>query len=93
MDIIYLGFVDLVGNDLNLLAVNDLINKLRDFVAPFLLAIISFMAIMFLFKRQMMQLVTFLLFGVVVFLIFYAPDWIQNLGQGIGKDSKDDIKW
>lgn len=93
MDIIYLGLVDLVGNDLTLLAVNDLVDKLRDFIAPILLAIISFMAIMFLFKRQMMQLVTFLAFGIIVFLIFYAPDWIKNLGQGIGKDSKTHVTW
>lgn len=70
---------------------NELVNNLRDFVAPVVLVITSLIAITFLVRRQTMQFVTFLALGVGIFAIFYAPELIGNLGKSVGES--ETITW
>lgn len=70
-------------------SIGDLVKSIQDFVAPVLLGITSILAITFLFKRQFMQMLTFILFAVIVFAIFYAPEMLKSLGSSFGNKNKD----
>lgn len=61
----------------------DLANAIRSFVGPILLVVIGIIAIPFLVRREMTQFIMFVVIAIAVFLLFYAPDIIQNLAQGV----------
>lgn len=69
-----------------------LVTQIRNFVAPFVLLATSLIAITFLFKRQMMQFLTFAIIAVAVFAIFYAPSLLSNLGKSAG-ESNQTLTW
>lgn len=69
-----------------------LVNSIRNFVGPIVLLVCGIAALTFLFQRQIMQMVIFLIIAVVVLAVFYAPDFIRSLGSSLG-ESQRDIKW
>lgn len=88
-----LGFVLGTVNDIVVMAAtNDFITKIKTFIAPFLIGIVTIMSVTFLWKRQIMQLVVFLIFAIIVFAIFWGGDFLQTIGQDVG-DSAKTIKW
>jgi type IV secretory pathway VirB2 component (pilin) len=63
----------------------DLANSIRSFVGPILLVVIGIIAIPFLVRREMTQFIMFVVIAIAVFLLFYAPDIIKNLAQGVNE--------
>lgn len=54
-------------------------SKIRAFVGPIVLLIVSLIAISFLFKRQLTQFFQFVALAVVVAVLFYVPGVIENI--------------
>lgn len=69
-----------------------LTTQIRNFIAPFLLLAISIAAITFLFQREFMKFCMFLVIGLVVSAVFFAPEMISKLGENAGNANKD-LKW
>jgi hypothetical protein len=69
-----------------------LTSQIRSFIAPFLLLAISIAAITFLFQREFMKFLMFLVIGLAVAAVFYAPELIANLGKNAGESNKN-LKW
>lgn len=66
----------------------ELVDQVRNFLGPILLLIVSVLALTFLFKRQVSAFLTFLLFAVVIFAIFYAPGIVESLGKSFGEQNE-----
>ena len=79
-------------NEIVLADSSGLVNSIRNFVGPIVLLVCGIAALTFLFQRQMMQMVIFIIIAVVVFAIFYAPDFLRSLGTSLGESQKD-IQW
>lgn len=60
-----------------------LANSIRGFVGPILMVAVGIIAITFLVRREMTQFILFLVIAVAVFALFYAPDIIKQLAQGV----------
>lgn len=69
-----------------------LTTQIRNFIAPFLLLAISIAAITFLFKREMLQFLMFLVIGLAVAAVFYSPQLITSIGQNAGEMNRD-LTW
>lgn len=63
----------------------ELAQGIRDFVGPILMLVMGIVAITFLFRREMTQFIIFLVIAVVVAIIFYSPDLVQNIGKDVDK--------
>lgn len=80
-------------NDVVLAAGSDgLVTSIRNFVGPIVLLACGLAALTFLFQRQMMQMVIFIIIGIVVLAVFYAPEFLKSLGESLGTSQKD-IQW
>lgn len=62
---------------------DQLANSIRAFVGPILLVVIGIIAIPFLVRREMTQFIMFVVIAIAVFALFYAPDIIKNLAEGV----------
>lgn len=74
-------------------ATDGIVKRVRDFISPIFLFIISAMALTFLFKRQFQQFGIFLLIAVAVSIIFYFPEIVVNFSKSFGEKEKDSITW
>lgn len=63
---------------------NTVRNTLRDFIAPFLLLGISIFALTFLLRRQLTQFFQFVAIAVLVAVLFYTPNVIENIAKWLG---------
>lgn len=72
---------------------NSLANGIRNFLGPILMLIMGIVAITFLFRREMTQFVIFLVIAIVVAIIFYAPNVIKNIAQGVEKGAGTGGSW
>lgn len=60
-----------------------LVNYLQGLFAPLFLGIIALCAIFFLFTKEIMRFVQFIVLAIVVAVIFYTPSIIQVLALGL----------
>lgn len=68
----------------NLIVANaseQLVGTLQAYIGPVLLLIIGIVAITFLFRREIMQFVLFVIIAIVVAILFYAPGVIKGIAQ------------
>lgn len=72
---------------------NSLANGIRNFVGPILMLVMGIVAITFLFRREMTQFIIFLVIAIVVAIIFYAPDVIKSIAQGVEKGTGTSGSW
>lgn len=70
-----------------------LVSKIRDFIGPILGLILGLIALTFLMRREFMQFMIFLGIALLVFAVFYVPDFIQSLGKSVGESADSDITW
>lgn len=70
-----------------------LVSKIRDFIAPVLGLILGLIALTFLMRREFMQFMIFIGIALLVFAVFYVPEFIQSLGKNVGESAKGDITW
>lgn len=60
-----------------------LVSYLQGLFGPVFLGIVGFTAVFFLFTREIIRFVQFVLLAVVIAVIFYTPVIIQNLASAI----------
>jgi type IV secretory pathway VirB2 component (pilin) len=70
----------------------ELATAIRNFVGPILLVVIGIIAIPFLVRREMTQFIMFVVIAIAVFALFYAPDIIKNLAEGVAGGAGGDWK-
>lgn len=58
-----------------------LVGTLQAYVGPVLLFIIGIVAITFLFRREIMQFVLFIVIAIIVAVLFYAPGVVKAIAQ------------
>lgn len=69
-------------NDFLLANVSDnIVKTVQAYVGPILLLIIGIVALTFLFRREVMQFVIFLIIAILVSILFYAPGVVKSIAQ------------
>ena len=65
------------------LSTQGLVNYLQGLFGPLFLGIVGIVALFFLFTREIIRFVQFLVLAVAIAVIFYTPSIVQTLAQGI----------
>jgi hypothetical protein len=65
------------------LSTSGLVNYLQGLFGPLFLGIVGIVALFFLFTRETIRFVQFLVLAVAIAVIFYTPSIVQTLAQGI----------
>jgi hypothetical protein len=65
------------------LSTTGLVTYLQGLFGPLFLGIVGIVAIFFLFTREIIRFVQFLVLAVAIGVIFYTPDIVQTLAKGI----------
>ncbi len=60
-----------------------LVNYLQGLFGPLFLGIVGIVALFFLFTREIIRFVQFLVLAVAIAVIFYTPSIVQTLATGI----------
>jgi len=64
---------------------NGLVSYLQGLFGPLFLGIVGICALFFLFTREIIRFVQFLVLAVAIAVIFYTPSIVQTLADGIAK--------
>lgn len=64
-----------------------IVGALQAYIGPVLLFIIGIVAITFLFQRQIMQFVIFLVIAILVAILFYAPGIIKSIAKAFAGET------
>jgi hypothetical protein len=64
---------------------NGLVSYLQGLFGPLFLGIVGICAIFFLFTREIIRFVQFVVLAVAIAVIFYTPSIVQTLADGIAK--------
>jgi hypothetical protein len=64
---------------------NGLVSYLQGLFGPLFLGIVGIVALFFLFTREIIRFVQFLVLAVAIAVIFYTPSIVQTLAEGIAK--------
>lgn len=62
-------------------AADDIVTAVQSYVGPIFLLIVGIVALTFLFRREIMQFVIFLVIAIVVAILFYAPGIVKSIAQ------------
>jgi hypothetical protein len=65
------------------LSTSGLVNDLQGLFGPLFLGIVGIVAIFFLFTREIIRFVQFLVLAVAIGVVFYTPGIVQVLAKGI----------
>jgi hypothetical protein len=65
------------------LSTTGLVNYLQGLFGPLFLGIVGIVAIFFLFTREIIRFVQFLVLAVAIAVIFYTPSIVQTIATGI----------
>jgi len=65
------------------LSTTGLVSYLQGLFGPLFLGIVGIVALFFLFTREIIRFVQFLVLAVAIAVIFYTPSIVQTLAQGI----------
>ena len=64
---------------------NGLVSYLQGLFGPLFQGIVGIVALYFLFTREIIRFVQFVVLAVAIAVIFYTPSIVQTLAQGIAK--------
>jgi hypothetical protein len=64
---------------------NGLVSYLQGLFGPLFLGIVGICALFFLFTREIIRFVQFVVLAVAIAVIFYTPSIVQTLADGIAK--------
>ena len=67
------------------LSTSGLVSYLQGLFGPLFLGIVGIVALFFLFTREIIRFVQFLVLAVAIAVVFYTPCIVQTLAQGIAK--------
>lgn len=62
-----------------------LVHYLQGLFGPLFLGIVGIVALFFLFTREIIRFVQFIVLAVAIAVVFYTPSIVQTLAQGIAK--------
>jgi hypothetical protein len=65
------------------LSTSGLVSYLQGLFGPLFLGIVGIVALFFLFTREILRFVQFLVLAVAIAVIFYTPSIVQTLAKGI----------
>ncbi|HEY2125972.1 MAG TPA: hypothetical protein VGH77_02185 [Streptosporangiaceae bacterium] len=65
------------------LSTSGLVSYLQGLFGPLFLGIVGIVALFFLFTREIIRFVQFLVLAVAIAVVFYTPSIVQTLAQGI----------
>jgi hypothetical protein len=65
------------------LSTTGLVTYLQSLFGPLFLGIVGIVAIFFLFTREIIRFVQFLVLAVAIAVVFYTPSIVQTLATGI----------
>ena len=65
------------------LSTSGLVSYLQGLFGPLFLGIVGIVALFFLFTREIIRFVQFLVLAVAIAVIFYTPSIVQTLATGI----------
>jgi hypothetical protein len=65
------------------LSTSNLVSYLQGLFGPLFLGIVGIVAIFFLFTREIIRFVQFIVLAVAIAVIFYTPSIVQTLATGI----------
>ena len=80
-----MSFHSLVATAPLSLNTNGLVSYLQGLFGPLFLGIVGIVALFFLFTREIIRFVQFVVLAVAIAVIFYTPRIVQTLAQGIAK--------
>ena len=80
-----MSFHSLVATAPSSLNTNGLVSYLQGLFGPLFLGIVGIVALFFLFTREIIRFVQFVVLAVAIAVIFYTPSIVQTLAQGIAK--------
>src|SRR5689334_20635915 len=80
-----MSFHSLVATAPLSLNTNGLVSYLQGLFGPLFLGIVGIVALFFLFTREIIRFVQFVVLAVAIAVIFYTPSIVQTLAQGIAK--------
>ncbi|HCU94031.1 MAG TPA: hypothetical protein DHU96_15415 [Actinobacteria bacterium] len=67
------------------LSTSGLVSYLQGLFGPLFLGIVGIVALFFLFTREIIRFVQFIVLAVAIAVVFYTPSIVQTLAQGIAK--------
>jgi len=67
------------------LSTSGLVSYLQGLFGPLFLGIVGIVALFFLFTREIIRFVQFVVLAVAIAVIFYTPSIVQTLAEGIAK--------
>lgn len=62
---------------------SSIVTNIRDFIGPLALGAFGILALVFLVRRQITQMVMFIAIGAVVFLLLYSPEIVPAIGETV----------
>ncbi len=65
------------------ISTSGLVSYLQGLFGPLFLGIVGIVALFFLFTREIIRFVQFLVLAVAIAVIFYTPSIVQELAKGI----------
>jgi hypothetical protein len=65
------------------ISTSNLVTYLQGLFGPLFLGIVGIVAIFFLFTREIIRFVQFLVLAVAIAVVFYTPSIVQTLASGI----------
>ena len=65
------------------LSTQNLVNYLQGLFGPLFLGIVGIVAIFFLFTREIIRFVQFMVLAVAIAVVFYTPGIVQSIASGI----------
>ena len=64
---------------------NGLVSYLQGLFGPLFLGLVGIVALFFLFTREIIRFVQFVVLAVAIAVIFYTPGIVRTLAEGIAK--------
>jgi hypothetical protein len=65
------------------LSTQGLVNYLQGLFGPLFLGIVGIVAIFFLFTREIIRFVQFMVLAIAIAVVFYTPSIVQTIASGI----------
>ena len=78
-----MSFISLTAAAPAALSTSGLVSYLQGLFGPLFLGIVGIVALFFLFTREIIRFVQFMVLAVAIAVVFYTPSIVQTLAQGI----------
>ena len=76
-----------IASHLAALSTTGLVSYLQGLFGPLFLGIVGIVAIFFLFTREIIRFVQFIVLAIAIAVVFYTPSIVQTIASGIATGS------